>query len=410
MAKLHLFEAYGIELEYMLVSEKTLDILPKADDVLAAQAGGEITSDVEFPDITWSNELVRHVLELKTTEPRADLSGLADAMQSHVDRLNVLAAPIGGRLLPTAMHPWMNPGREMELWPHDNHVIYDTFNRIFDCRGHGWANLQSMHINLPFTGDAEFGRLHAAVRLVLPILPALAASSPVVEGEPTGLLDSRLEQYRTNSRRIASITGRVVPEPVYTQADYDREIFQPMFRDIAPHDPTGVLQQEFLNARGAIARFGRGSIEIRVIDLQECPQADIAIARLVIDVLKRLVDETWTPLDRQQRVAVTPLETVLLRAIRDGEAAVIEDADYLAHFGFAPGQPATAAELWRHLADGARDAALRPGGESYASLQTILGEGTLARRILKSLSSGTSLKEVYGRLADGLAAGRMFVP
>jgi len=410
MAKLHLFEAYGIELEYMLVSEKTLDILPKADDVLAAQAGGEITSDVEFPDITWSNELVRHVLELKTTEPRADLSGLADAMQAHVDRLNVLAAPIGGRLLPTAMHPWMNPGREMELWPHDNHVIYDTFNRIFDCRGHGWANLQSMHINLPFTGDAEFGRLHAAVRLVLPILPALAASSPVVEGEPTGLLDSRLEQYRTNSRRIASITGRVVPEPVYTQADYDREIFQPMFRDIAPHDPTGVLQQEFLNARGAIARFGRGSIEIRVIDLQECPQADIAIARLVIDVLKRLVDETWTPLDRQQRVAVTPLETVLLRAIRDGEAAVIEDADYLAHFGFAPGQPATAAELWRHLADGARDAALRPGGESYAPLQTVLSEGTLSRRILKALSSGTSLKEVYGRLADGLAAGRMFVP
>lgn len=410
MAKLHLFEAYGIELEYMLVSEKTLDILPKADDVLAAQAGGEITSDVEFPDITWSNELVRHVLELKTTEPRADLSGLADAMQSHVDRLNVLAAPIGGRLLPTAMHPWMNPGREMELWPHDNHVIYDTFNRIFDCRGHGWANLQSMHINLPFTGDAEFGRLHAAVRLVLPILPALAASSPVVEGEPTGLLDSRLEQYRTNSRRIASITGRVVPEPVYTQADYDREIFQPMFRDIAPHDPTGVLQQEFLNARGAIARFGRGSIEIRVIDLQECPQADIAIARLVIDVLKRLVDETWTQLDRQQRVAVTPLETVLLRAIRDGEAAVIEDADYLAHFGFAPGQPAMAAELWRHLAEGARDAALRPGGESYGPLQTILSEGTLSRRILKALSSGTSLKEVYGRLADGLAAGRMFVP
>ena len=410
MAKLHLFEAYGIELEYMLVSEKTLDILPKADDVLAAQAGGEITSDVEFPDITWSNELVRHVLELKTTEPRADLAGLADAMQSHVDRLNVLAAPIGGRLLPTAMHPWMSPGREMELWPHDNHVIYDTFNRIFDCRGHGWANLQSMHINLPFTGDAEFGRLHAAVRLVLPILPALAASSPVVEGEPTGLLDSRLEQYRTNSRRIASITGRVVPEPVYTQADYEREIFQPMFRDIAPHDPTGVLQQEFLNARGAIARFGRGSIEIRVIDLQECPQADIAIARLVIDVLKRLVDETWTLLDRQQGVAVTPLETVLLRAIRDGEAAVIEDADYLAHFGFAPGQPATAADLWRHLAEGARDAALRPGGESYGPLQTILSEGTLSRRSLKSLSSGTPLKEVYGRLADGLAAGRTFIP
>jgi len=409
MARLHLFEAYGIELEYMLVSEKTLDVLPVADSVLAAQAGGEITSDIEFPDITWSNELVRHVIELKTSEPRANLDGLAGAMQSHVDRINRLASDVGGRLLPTAMHPWMNPQREMELWPHDNHVIYETFNRIFDCRGHGWANLQSMHINLPFTGDAEFGKLHAAVRLLLPLLPALAASSPVIEGKTTGLLDSRLEQYRTNSRRIASITGRVVPEPVFTQADYDRDIFQPMYRDIAPHDPTGVLQQEFLNARGAIARFGRGSIEIRVIDLQECPQGDIAIARLVIDVLKRLVEETWTPLASQQSVAVTPLETVLLKAIREGEAAVIEDADYLGHFGFPGSRPVTAAELWRHLADAARDPALQTGGESYAPLQTILNEGTLSRRILKTLGAGASVKEVYGRLADGLAAGRMFV-
>ena len=410
MARLHLFEAFGIELEYMLVSAETLDVLPKVDAILSAEAGGEIVSDVEFPEITWSNELVRHVIELKTSAPRPNLDGLAVAMQEHVGRINALAKEIGGRLLPTAMHPWMRPEREMELWPHDNHVIYETFNRIFDCRGHGWANLQSMHINLPFADDAEFGRLHAAIRLLLPLLPALAASSPIVEGAATGLLDSRLEQYRTNARRIASITGRVVPEPVYTEADYDREIFQPMHRDIAPYDPDGVLQQEFLNARGAIARFSRGAIEIRVLDLQECPQAEIAVARLVIDTLKRLVAETWTPLSHQQAVAVAPLERLLLGTIHDGERFAIDDPEYLAHFGIKEPGPMKAGEVLRRIAEGAEDPALKAGGASAPPLETILNHGTLATRILERLKAAGTEQRVYGELADCLSVGSIFRP
>ena len=79
-------------------------------------------------------------------------------------------------LLPGGAHPWMDPGREMVLWPHDAHEIYDLYNTIFDCRGHGWANLQSAHLNLPFAGDAEFASLHAAIRILLPLMPALTAS------------------------------------------------------------------------------------------------------------------------------------------------------------------------------------------------------------------------------------------
>ena len=67
--------------------------------------------------------------------------------------------------------------------------MYEAYDRIFDCRGHGWANLQAVHLNLPFSGDEEFGRLHAAIRLVLPIMPAdrimasgLATSLPARAG------------------------------------------------------------------------------------------------------------------------------------------------------------------------------------------------------------------------------------
>ncbi len=407
---LSLFSAFGIELEYMLVDAQSLDVRPISDQVLQLEAG-EIVSDVEFEDISWSNELVLHVLELKTTDPAPALAPIAAQMQSHVQRVNELASQLGARLMPTAMHPWMDPLREMQLWPHDYSPVYECFNRIFDCRGHGWANLQSMHINLPFAGDEEFGKLHAAVRLVLPLLPALAASSPLMEGRMTGQLDSRLETYRLNSRLIPSIAGRVIPERAFTQAEYQSQIFDPMFRDIAPHDPEGVLRDEFLNARGAIARFSRGSIEIRVIDVQECPAADLAIARVVVDVLKRLVSESWTPTDEQQSIKIDPLEMVFLDAITRGDQAVIRDRRFLAQFGIAGEEELSLGTLWQYLSAHPDDEGLRHGGEAYTPLQTILSAGPLARRLTDHLGPSpkqTSLHRVYGELCDCLRAGEQW--
>ncbi|MBK9976184.1 MAG: hypothetical protein IPP14_15545 [Planctomycetes bacterium] len=72
------------------------------------------------------------------------------------------------------MHPFFDPMTETKLWPLSNNVVYETHNRIFDCRGHGWSNLQSTHLNLPFANDTEFARLHAAIRMILLILPALS--------------------------------------------------------------------------------------------------------------------------------------------------------------------------------------------------------------------------------------------
>ncbi|NJL28684.1 MAG: glutamate--cysteine ligase, partial [Thermoanaerobaculia bacterium] len=171
----HLFEVVGVELEYMIVDRETLAVRPVADEVLRAVAG-EIVSDVETGELAWSNELVLHVIELKTNGPAPRLAGLEAFFERDVRRINELLAPLGGRLMPTAMHPWMDPHTETRLWPHEYSPVYEAYDRIFGCRGHGWSNLQSLHLNLPFTGDEEFARLHAAVRLLLPILPALAAS------------------------------------------------------------------------------------------------------------------------------------------------------------------------------------------------------------------------------------------
>ncbi|WP_256128370.1 carboxylate-amine ligase [Desulfolutivibrio sulfoxidireducens] len=404
----HLFQVAGLEIEYMIVDAATLRVLPRADLVLR-DASGAVVSDMEHPDISWSNELVSHVIELKTSGPTSRLAGTAGAFQDHVRRINALLAPHRARLLPTGAHPFMDPGRETVLWPHEYGPVYAAFDRIFGCRGHGWSNLQSMHVNLPFHGDEEFGRLHAAIRLLLPIMPALAASTPVLDGRITGCLDSRMSFYGKNSARVPSVAGRIVPEPVFDEATYRRDILGPMYRDMAPLDPEGVLRDEFLNARGAIARFDRGAIEIRVLDTQECPAADVAVAGLVRAALMALAEGRLGDMERFRAMDTARLASILASVIRDADAARIEDADYLAALGIS-GRPRPAGEIWKELCE--RCLPLPDHDPAWdAPLASILERGCLSRRILAALGGDVSrdrLMSVYRRLADCLEAGEVF--
>ena len=177
-----------------------------------------------------------------------------------------------------------------------------------------------------------------------------------------------------------------------------------------------MLQDEFLNARGAIARFERGSIEIRVLDVQECPRADLAIACLVVGVLELLAAERFCPLAEQRRWAVPPLARLLKRTLVEAEATRIEDTDYLAVFGLTDRDSVSAGELWCHLA--ACVAAETRGTDDAGLLETatqILEHGTLAGRIRRALGgSGTAevprstLEAAYRQLADDLEAGTLF--
>lgn len=405
---LHLFEGFGVELEYMIVDADSLAVRPIADEVLKAVAG-KIVDNVDRPGgITWSNELALHVLELKGTKPLPKLSGWAEEFQKNVDHINEVLRPMKARLMPTAMHPWMNPHTEMKIWPHEYSAVYEAFNRIFDCRGHGWANLQSVHLNLPFANDEEFGKLHAAIRFLLPILPALTASSPIVEGHVTGYLDTRMEVYRKNSARIPSVAGAIIPEQAFTREEYEEKILKRMYADVAPHDPEGILQDEFLNARGAIARFSRGAIEIRVLDVQECPQVDLAVCSFLVEVLKLLLaDPVRVYLMREY--PTEQLHELLLLSIRDGGNAEIIDPEYASILGMKR-TPGWCLELvWADLFE---RVARNLDREARHAIEIICEQGSLARRILEALGNtptGDRIAQVYRRLCRCLKTGQMFV-
>lgn len=400
------FDCFGIEIEYMIVDARTLDVRPWADRLLRDE-NNDVISELVQSEVNWSNELLAHVIELKTSQPVASLRPLAVQFQQQVQVINQRLNAWDACLMPTGMHPWMNPEKEKVLWPHEHHEVYHCFDRIFDCSGHGWANLQSMHINLPFADEHQFRLLHSAIRLLLPLLPALSASTPIVEQRVTGLVDNRMEFYRLNSRRIPAVAGQVVPELVQSPDDYQEVILTPIYEALAPLDPTGILQHEWCNSRGAIARFDRNAIEIRVLDAQECPAMDLAIAQLVVCVLKEMLTRPELLWEESATADQQLLAELLIDCIRSGRQAVIEIPQLLRVFDWNS-DSCTAGEFWEARLQQHYNT-LDP--EVVVALQVIVQQGNLAERILKGLSlPGQNLPKVYRELCDCLAEGRAFLP
>jgi gamma-glutamyl:cysteine ligase YbdK (ATP-grasp superfamily) len=408
-SRLHLFQGYGIELEYMIVDKETLTVKPVTDELLKHELG-IFGGDFENGIVTWSNELVLHVIELKSTRPENNFNALENGFADNIRRINAILDKWHAMLLPTAAHPFMDPLRETKLWPHDSNEVYEIYNKIFDCRGHGWSNLQSTHLNLPFYDDEEFAKLHAAVRVVLPLLPALCASSPILEGNVTGTLDTRLTFYKTNQARIPSITGKVIPEAIFSKRNYLNTIYEKIKADISPFDPQQILNPIWVNSRGAIPRFDRGSIEIRLMDIQECPSADMAIIELVIGTIKVLVNERFSSLQDQMKISTEVLAAILDETTKDGQKAKISSPDFLSLFGIK--EPCNARQVWQHILN-----KLILGGNQALErwnpqLLVILTEGTLSDRILQSLGADRSadqIRSTYKKLSACLEQNKMFV-
>ena len=313
--------------------------------------------------------------------------------------------------MPTAMHPWMDPN-DVELWPHGTRVIYDTFDRIFSCKGHGWANLQSLQINLPFAGDEEFARLHAAIRFLLPILPGLAASSPIIDGERNGVLDNRLVVYRGNCARIPSDHGRRRAGA----GGLDRRVPASGARADLSRSRAARSRRRPAQRMGQRARRDRAlrpqAIEIRVLDIQETPVMDVAYAELIVEVLKLFCAEQW--LDRARHGSLAHRRA---RQAVDARGAARRGRrhrrqQYLAAFGLRSSGTELKG-LWEHLIETVFGARLPRRRRRACLLEHYLRHGTLATRIGKAVGlmpTRAKLMRVYEELCEALADSRPFAP
>jgi len=291
------------------------------------------------------------------------------------------------------------------------------FSRFFSCRGHGWRNTCSAYLDLPFEDDEAFTRLHAAIRVILPIIPALTASSPFIEGKFTGRMSNRfhLETDRFSDHPI--LCGNLIPEPVFTERRYRETIFQdiqkafhtsepPVSNDTVEVEP----DPEKFNRRGAVPFFSNHFLRLRMSDPQECPAADMAVFKLIIEVIRALVHETFSSHEEQLAAPMGDLTGIIRDAAAGGLKTEVISSGYLAFFGLD--EPTTIGAIWKHLFDYLSKDPVRPLAMYEHELSVILEQGSLAERILTVLGENPQpekIRSVWGNLCDCLDQNRLLI-
>lgn len=278
----------GPEHEFSIVNED-LKALPISDKVIRDFCGKTINF-IEQPCFTFGKELQLHVLEVKANEPFKSPVIFEETMQDAVnDVQEFLQRKYQASLLGTGMHPLLRLG-ETGIWTHRHKKIYDELGKIFNLKQHGWLNIQSFHLNLPYSNEKEAVALHNYLAIICAYLPAIAASSPIYEGKIGTGIDNRLVFYKKNQREVPSVTGDVVPENVSSFKQYKQEIIGGYSRDMAKAGAEStILFKEWVNSRGIIFRFDRAALEVRVMDEQECIKSDVALSCFVRAALRGMM-------------------------------------------------------------------------------------------------------------------------
>ncbi len=250
---------------------------------------GKITNFIEFSQFTFGKEMQLHVMELKANKPFETPSEFEEAMQTAVKTLSLITQKHGASLLGTGMHPLLKL-EDTGIWPHYHKKIYHEYGKIFNLNQHGWLNIQSFHLNLPFREEVDAIQTHNQLANLCAYLPAISASSPIFEGANGPDIDNRLQFYKVNQKEVPSVTGDVIPLYVSSFGQYKRDVIELYSTDLAEADADKtLLNREWVNSRGVIFRFDRCALEVRVMDEQDCVKSDVALSCFVRAALRGMI-------------------------------------------------------------------------------------------------------------------------
>ncbi len=265
--------------------------LPIVDRIIKDYCG-KIVNFVELPEFSFGKEMQLHVMEVKANSPFQSPEVFEETMQNAVSILSgFLDERFGAHLIGTGMHPLLRL-EETGVWPHRHRKIYDEYGKVFNLKQHGWLNIQSYHLNLPYQREADGVLLHNLLINLCPYLPAVSASSPIYEGEMGVNVDNRLAFYKLNQKEVPSVSADVVPEYVSSFENYRKDVIARYSRDLAKAGISKtLLLKEWVNSRGVIFRFDRRALEVRVMDEQECVKSDVALSCYVRAILRGLLSE-----------------------------------------------------------------------------------------------------------------------
>jgi carboxylate-amine ligase len=293
----------GLEEEFSLLDPRTLELVPRFEHMRAAAQRDELLRE------GIAGELISSEIEI-ISGPGADLQDALARQRERRRRLFALADAEGVALGATGTHPWADY-REQPI------IDTEHYRRVEEGLKYvAWRNNTfSLHVHVGVRDIDRAVRACDRLRPVLPLLLAISANSPFLDGRDSGLHSARTQAFTKSFPRCG------VPD-----------VFGgwPAYRDYI----------EFLKRTGSIVEFtqvwwsirphfGFGTLELRICDAQATAGESEALATLMVACIAqalRDLDEGVPFEDQPPRL----IEENMWRAIRfglDGRLIDLERAE-----------------------------------------------------------------------------------
>jgi glutamate---cysteine ligase / carboxylate-amine ligase len=281
----------GVEEEFAILHPETLDLVPRFEQLRAAAQSDSVLCE----GIT--GELISSEIEI-VSGAGADLHDALRSQRERRGRLFALAAAQGVALGATGTHPWADY-REQPI------IDTEHYRRVEEGLKYvAWRNNTfSLHVHVGVHGADRAVKVCDRLRGVLPLLLALSANSPYLDGRDTGLQSARTQSFTKSFPRCG------VPDAFGGWAAY-REYIELLVRTSSIVEFT----QVWWSVR---PHFRFGTVEVRICDAQSTAQESDALAALMVACIAqaaRDVDEEVP----HEHLAPRLIEENMWRAIRFG--------------------------------------------------------------------------------------------
>lgn len=345
----------GVEEEFSILDPRTHELIPRFEQLRDA---ARQTDPLLHEHIT--GELISSEIEI-ISGVGGDLQHALSRQREHRRRLFALADAQGVALGATATHPWADY-REQPI------IDTEHYRRVeHGLKYVAWRNNTfSLHVHLGIRDLDRAIRICDRLRPVLPLLLAISANSPYLDGRDSGLHSARTQSFTKSFPRCG------VPDAFGGWEAY-REYIELLLRTQSIVEFT----QVWWSVR---PHFSFGTVEVRICDVQATAQESDALASLIaacIAQAARDVDD-GVPFDDP---APRLIEENMWRAIRFGlDGRLIE---------LASGEQYPAREAIERLA--AWTAPVR--GE--LGIEPAFPERNGAQRQRRLIEAGASREEVF---------------
>jgi carboxylate-amine ligase len=281
----------GVEEEFSILDPRTLEMVPRYEQLCASAEADPVLHE------HLTGELISSEIEI-ISGAGADLHDALTRQREHRRRLFTLAADEGVALGATGTHPWADY-REQPI------IDTEHYRRVEEGLKYvAWRNNTfSLHVHLGVRDLDRAVRACDRLRPVLPLLLAISANSPFLDGLDSGLHSARTQSF-TKSFPRCGIPDAFGGWPAY------REYIEFLKRTSSIVEFT----QVWWSVR---PHFSFGTVELRICDAQATASESDALASLMTACIAQAVRDVdeGLPFDDP---APRMIEENMWRAIRFG--------------------------------------------------------------------------------------------